>query len=277
MNLTPMNLKRQQLRHAVRLIAMLVTTLNGCHGFGQKSAGAANNSPTLTLTPAVVMVKAKPGQTFTQELTLWNNTIYDLAFHMEAQDVVVRDGKRAFIPAGELPGSIARNAVFNDDDVIVPAAGSASTRVTVTVPDSPGPRAIACVFMGRTPVGMQNTLAMTASLGALVTFTINNDFHLQHEPLQISVDDDSQTITFHQMVKNIGLDPVVPAGVIAITNQHGALVARLPVSPLRLLPGESLEFTAEHPGLPKTGKYKATILMQHENALFSNAAEFTIK
>jgi hypothetical protein len=120
-------------------------------------------------------------------------------------------------------------------------------------------------------------LAMTASLGALVTFTVSNDFHLQNQPLQVSVDTDAKMITFRQQVKNTGTDPVVPAGVIALTNERGALVARLPVASQRLLPGESLEFTAEHPGLPKTGKYKAMLLMQHESALFTNAAEFTIK
>jgi hypothetical protein len=243
----------------------------------QNDDGSLNTAPSITITPAVVMVKAKSGQTFSQELTLFNNTIYDLHFHMVAEDVIVRDGKRIFVPAGELEGSIARNAVFSDTDIVVLPNSSSSTRVTVTVPPTPSPRAIACIFMGKTAVAARNSLAMTASLGALVTFTLSNDYHLQNQPLQVSVDEDAKVISFHQQVKNTGSEPVVPKGVIAVTNERGGLVARVPVTGTRLLPGESSEFTAEHPGLPKTGKYKAMLLMQHESALFSNAAEFTIK
>src|SRR5437867_11822523 len=56
------------------------------------------SAPSISLSPAVVMVKAKSGQTFSQQLTLWNNTQMELVFQLEARDVVVRDGKRAFVP-----------------------------------------------------------------------------------------------------------------------------------------------------------------------------------
>jgi hypothetical protein len=259
------------------LVVILCAAVNTPYLQAQKSNAEINTSPALTLTPAVIMVKAKPGQSFSQDLTLWNNTTLDLAFELVAEDIVVRNGKRVFVPAGELEGSIARNAVFTEKEVIARPGSSVTTRVTVTVPPAPGPRAIACIFVGKTPVGTHDSLAMTASLGALVTFTVANDFKLQSQPLDISVDTDSRMITFREQVKNAGSDPVVPAGVIAVTNERGALIARLPVASHRLLPGESLEFTAEHAGLPKTGKYKAMLLMQHETAFFSNAAEFTIK
>jgi hypothetical protein len=233
--------------------------------------------PALTVNPAVIMVKAKPGQTFSQDISLWNNTIQDMSFYMEAQDVVVRDDKRVFLPTGEAQGSIARYAVFATEDVTAHPGQAVTTRVTVTVPSTPGPRAIACVFMGRTPVGTRTSVAMMASLGALMTFTVNNDYHIQNQPLQVQVDTDAKTITFRQPVTNTGSDPVVPQGVIAITNDHGVLVARLPVAGRRRRPSETSEFTAEHAGLPKPGKHKGTLLMQHESALFTNAAEFTIQ
>jgi len=268
-------------RHSLLLRWVAALALSAlCLGpavMAQTSNADANNSPALTLNPAVIMVKAKPGQTFSQELTLWNNTIYELRFHMEAQDVVVRDGRRVFVPAGELQGSIARNAVFTEEDLIALPGRSITTRVTVTLPPTPGPRAIACIFMGRSPIATRNALSMTASLGALVTFTVDSDFHLQNDPLQVEVDEDAKTITFREQVRNTGRDPVVPQGVIAVTSEGGALIARVPVEGHRLLPGESSEFTAEHPGLPKAGKYKVTLLMQNESALFSNAAEFSIK
>ncbi len=270
--------KKQSLNlHAGRLTVILATFFAGYGLHGQTSTAGSNNSPTITMSPAVIMVTAKPGQSFSQELTLWNNTINELEFQMQAEDVVVRNGRRMLVPAGELPGSIARYALFTDNDIRALPGSSVSTRVTVTVPNSPGPRAIACVFMGKTVMGAGTTLAMTASLGALVTFSISNDFKVESQPMEIAVDPDSKTINFRQRLKNSGSDPIIPKGVIAVTNESGVLVARLPVAGQRLLPGESLDFTAEHIGLLKAGKYKAMFLTEHESAFFSNAAEFSIQ
>ncbi|HEY6351451.1 MAG TPA: hypothetical protein VI636_18770 [Candidatus Angelobacter sp.] len=244
---------------------------------GTNDGQIKNQAPSISLTPAVVMVKARSGQTFSQELTLWNNTTQKLRFRMEARDVVIRGGKRVFVPAGEVEGSIARSAVFSDKNPIAPPGASATTRVTVTIPDSPGPRAIACIFMGQTVMGTHNAVAMTGSLGTLVTFSLADDFHLQSQPLRISVEDSAQLIAFRQVFTNIGSDPVVPKGVIAVTNEGGGLVARLPLSTQRLLPGETMEFTTEYPGALKSGKYRVLSLMENDRAFFANSAEFTIK
>lgn len=234
-------------------------------------------APSITLSPAVMMVKGKPGQSFSQDLTLYNNTALELAFSLEARDVVVRDGKRIFVPAGETQGGIARNAVFNHSSVVVGPGGSAAVSVTVTIPPAPAARAIACIFMGKTTLGTKNSMAMTGSLGALVTFTLSDDFRVESRPMQIAVDPDSQLVTFHQILKNTGTDPVVPKGVIAVTDANGALITRLPMPSQRMLPGEILEFSAEHSGLFRAGKYRAMLLMENETAFFSNATEFNIK
>jgi hypothetical protein len=272
-----------KLQPVLRRIACFLTLSVALSACLARAAGAQNSGKSLdqpagiSLSPAVIAVKTKPGQTFAQDLTLWNNTLQALSFQMEARDVVVRDGKRVFLPAGEAEGSIARYAVFTDQNVVAPPGSFVTTRVTVTVPSSPGPRAIACIFMGKTVMGMRQSVAMTGSLGALVTFTLTDDFQVQSKPPQVAVDMEAQTIAFRQNLKNTGSDPVVPKGVIAVTNESGSLVARLPVSGQRLLPGESLEFTVEHAGLLKTGKYRAMLMLEDESAFFSNAAEFAIK
>jgi hypothetical protein len=243
----------------------------------QSLAEEAQGPPSLTLSPAVIMVKAKPGQAISQELTLWNNTGSELAFEMQAMDVVVRDGKRVFVPAGELEKGIARFASFTNDHPVALPRSSVTTRVTLTLPDSPEPRAIACTFMGRTVMSESNAVQMTASLGTLFTFTLADDFRIEKEPLEVMVGAGTKTILFRERLKNMGTDPIVPKGVVAVTNEHGSLVARVPIRSQRLLPGESLEFSAEYPGLPRAGNYRATFLVEHESALVSNAAEFTVK
>jgi hypothetical protein len=244
---------------------------------GQPPNEEAQDPPSLTLSPAVIMVKAKPGQTISQELTLWNNTGSELSFEMQAMDVVVRDGKRVFVPAGELEKGIARFASFTNDHPVALPRSSVTTRVTLTLPASPEPRAIACTFMGKTVVGESHAVQMTASLGTLFTFTLADDYRVQKDPLQVSVDQETRTILFRERLKNTGSDPIVPKGVVAVTNEVGSLVARVPIKSQRLLPGESLEFSAEHPGLPRAGNYRATFLVEHESALVANAADFTVK
>jgi hypothetical protein len=243
----------------------------------EAEAQQVNGPPSISLTPALISVHAKGGQAFSQDLTLWNNTNLKLAFQMEARDVVIRDGKRLFLAAGETEGSIARYAVFNAKTVTVLPGAYVTVTVTVTVPSMPGPRAIVCLFMGKTIVATHSSLAMTGSMGALFTFTLSDDLHIESEPLQVSIDGDAKSVTFRQGLKNIGTDPVLPKGVLAVTNENGTLVAQLPVSGQRLLPGESLEVTAEHAGLFKAGRYRVMCLMENESSFFANAARFTIK
>src|ERR1700743_545523 len=57
--------------------------------------------PSISLSPAVVMAKGSCGQGLTQTLTLTNQTARDFAFEMVAEDVVIKDGKRQFVAAGE--------------------------------------------------------------------------------------------------------------------------------------------------------------------------------
>jgi hypothetical protein len=241
------------------------------------TAPGGTRSPSIAISPAVVMVKAKPGQTFSQELTIWNNTPIDLAFVMEARDVIVRDGKRIYLPGGDVSGSIARNAVFSSYNIEARAGSFASTRITVTLPQSPEPRAIACIFLGKTAMQTHNSLSFTGSLGALVTFTLADDFQVKTQPLEVVTDSELKSISFHQALTNTGSDPVVPNGVIAVVNQDGVLVTRLALRSQRMLPGETVEFTAEHAGLFKSGKYRALFLLENEKAFFSNSADFAIK
>src|ERR1041385_2268096 len=81
----------------------------------------AADKPSISLSPAVIMGKGSFGQGLTQTLTLSNNTGADLGFELLAQDMIVKDGKRVYVPAGELPDSIAATAVFSPKKILVKA------------------------------------------------------------------------------------------------------------------------------------------------------------
>jgi hypothetical protein len=74
----------------------------------QRSSAVPPARSSVSLAPAIVMVRCKFSQSYTQMLTLINQTQREFVFEMVAQNVVVRDGKRRFVPAGETARSIER-------------------------------------------------------------------------------------------------------------------------------------------------------------------------
>ena len=75
-----------------------------------------------------------------------------MAFEMVAKDVIVRNGRRVFVSAGDLPGSIAATAVFSQKLVTVNPGQLASVDVTVTIPPNPSGRAMVAYFQGTTRI-----------------------------------------------------------------------------------------------------------------------------
>ena len=127
--------------------------------------------------------------------------------------------------------------------------------------------------------GSNHTVSLATTFEATVNGT--NGLHALLSDCQIGViraeETQGPSIASPNRMRFRSRKGTLPKGVIAVTNDSGGLVTRLPLSGQRLLPGESMEFTAEHAGLLKSGKYRVMSLMENEAAFFSNSAEFTIK
>jgi len=234
--------------------------------------------PALSLSPAVVMTKGSYGQSITQTLVLTNDTSREMTFDMLAQDVIVRDGQRAFVNAGELAGSIAATAVFSTPTVTVKPYATASVDVRFTIPQGSPIRAAVAIFHGTNRL-MSNTgnVAMTASLGALVTFTVSDGFKLDSDPIAVGDRGDGSSVAFSQHLTNMGSEPIVPEGMVALLNPAGALVAKMPVQAQRLLPGERLEFKAESPLPLDPGQYRVLISYKFEGRTETKMADVILK
>src|SRR5215467_1974260 len=143
--------------------------------------------PSISLSPAVVMAKGNFGQGLTQTLTLSNQTGRDFAFELLAEDVVVKDGKRVFVPAGETPNSIAATAVFSQKTVLVKPFSSAAVDVRLTIPAQTDLRAIVAIFRGTDKLQTSSdSVGMTASLGTLITFNLTANVKLQPEAVRVN-------------------------------------------------------------------------------------------
>ncbi|MFN7132074.1 MAG: hypothetical protein ACK4N5_08325 [Myxococcales bacterium] len=237
---------------------------------------APAGAQTLTLSPAVVPLKGHPGQSTTQSLTVTNATRFELAFALEARDVVVRNGERVFVDAGELPGSIAATAVFSATTVVVPPGGSRTVDVTVTLTAGAGHRAMVALFRGTTPLPQGNATS-TASLGTLLTFSISDHVSLTPSELKITPQSDSSNAAFEIALANEGEEPAVPQGVVVVLDASGRVMGKSPFETRRLLPGERATLRSEYSGELRAGTYRVIATFSYEGRSLTRAAELTIR
>lgn len=232
----------------------------------------------VSLSPAVVMAKGRFGQGVTQTLTLTNDTSIPMSFELVAEDVVVQNGKRVFVPAGQTPGSIAGSAVFSTSAITIKPQSSGSVDVHFTVPANTPVRAVVAMFRGTNKVASASQgVAMTASLGTLITFTLSDNFKVNAEPIRVA-EASSAAVTIAQALTNAGTEPIVPEGVVALLDDAGSLVLKAPITAQRLLPGEQLDFQAQcAAAMLNPGKYRVLASYKFEGQTVTEDGELTLK
>jgi hypothetical protein len=235
--------------------------------------GAAGS---ISLVPAVVTLEGAGRQAYTQTLSLTNHTTRTLAFEMMALDVITREGVRTFVPAGELPGSIAATAIFSTPTVSVPPQATVSTDVTLTFPPGTAIRAVAAGFRGLTQVTRADGVQMTGSLACLITFSTTGAPEVSGAPISVTPQSDTSNLTIAQDLQNTGAEPVVPRGAVALLDGHGRLVGRLPLESQRLLPGERLPFVTQFPGRLAPGLYRAVLSVEYAGRVLTATQDFTV-
>lgn len=239
---------------------------------------ARPSAPTVSLSPAVVQARGKAGQTLTETLTLTNQMSGEFAFDMVAQDVIVRAGKRVFVPAGQLPDSIAQTAVFSQPGGVAKAYSTASVDVRLTIPANTAIRGVVVIFKGSaTPPKEKGAVGMVASLGALITFNLSGDVNVAAEPVQVTPASEATNLTIVDRLKNAGSEPAVVSGVAALLDASSKLVGKVPFAAQRLLPGEQLDFTAEYPSELRSGSYRVLCTFEYEGKQFTKTGSFDVR
>jgi hypothetical protein len=241
-------------------------------------ASDQNDRPraSISLSPAIIMVRCKPGQSTTQTLTIMNHTAGEVRFNLATEDVVVREGRRSFSPAGRIANGIAATSVTSPASVVVKAGEEASVQVTFTLPPETGQRAAVTFFRGGLVNPGNGAIGLSASLGTLITFNVSNGYQVEAGPVEASLQTLSANAIFSEELRNSGSEPVIPKGVIVILNASGKRVAKAPFSPQRLLPGERLIFAATNPAQLAPGNYRTLSSFEFEGKVLTHAGEFTI-
>jgi hypothetical protein len=264
-------------RAALWLAPLVLAQIGG--SLAGQTADASSPRGGISLSPSVVTLSGQPGQAHKQTLRLTNHTARELVFKLEAQDVVAEEGQRTFAAAGERPGSIAATAVFSPKEIVIAPGAVGIADVTITMPAGSPIRGVAAIFRGQTVVGNQRGVAMTASLGSLITFTLSGDTRIEAGTPEVTAQTETSNLAVVEWVTNVGAEPVVASGAAALLDAAGALVGKVPVEAQRLMPGERLAFKAEYPALLAPGRYRAILSLEyddHARKVLTRTAEFAV-
>jgi len=230
----------------------------------------------MSLSPAVVMLRGKVGESTSQTLVMRNGTSRTMSFDLVAQDVVVNDGRRVMMPAGSIAGSIAATAVFSTPHVTIPPGESAAVTMTITVPSNAAPRAVLALFRGTDTI-MRGKMASCLSLGSLLTFALSDDIAMTPEKLIVKPQSATSNLSVAQTCVNSGHEPLVARGVLAVIAADGHLAGKAALAPHRLLPGEHGELAAEYAGEIPPGHYRLLVTYEYEGRNLMQSSDVDIQ
>lgn len=225
---------------------------------------AGYSAPSLVLSPAVLRLNGKFGQSTTQSLQLTNKTRSSITFELVADDIVVRNGERTFIAAGELRGSIAATARFSPSQITVRPGETKSVQISVTVPSDTDIRAVGAFFRSVDKLDLPGRAGMKVSIGSLLTFTLTDQAKVSGSGVEVVPQSDTANLSMSKMLENTGREPVIPSGFLALVDQNGRLIGKTAIEPQRLLPGEKLAFVAEYGGRLRKGSYRGVLTVDYD-------------
>jgi hypothetical protein len=131
---------------------------------------------------------------------------------------------------------------------------------------------VVALFRGTTRIGNA-----VPSIGALLTFTLSEDFALAASPLALTPPGAASNLVLEAPLANQGREPLAPQGVAVILDASGALVGRAPVERRRRLPGERQTLRAEYPGELAPGAYRALATFEYEGRALTAEAAFAVR
>jgi hypothetical protein len=227
------------------------------------AAPAFAGDGTISLSPAVIMLRGEAGQSTTQTFLLRNGTSRKLAFDVAAEDVFVRNGKRVHVPAGQMAGGIAATAVFSEKQVRLAPGETATVTATFTIPPNASSRAVIALFRG-TDRFLNGPMTATASLGTLLTFALSDTAVMTTDPLLVQPQTATSNLSVAQLCTNSGSEPLVAKGMLAIIGADGRIAGRAALKPHRLLPGERARLGAAYGAELKPGRYRLLLTWDYE-------------
>ena len=235
-------------------------------------ASASASAQSLTLSPAVVPLAGKPGQSTQQRVTLFNGTHLPLAFVVRAKDVIVHAGQRQFVEAGDLAGSVAATAVLSTSSVSLQPGEERSVDVTLTLPARVKQRAVVILFEGTTRISGTTTV----SIGSLLTFDLSGTVSVAPGELVATPPTASTNAVVSLPIASDGTEPTIVRAAAAILGKNGTLRGKLVLDSRRLLPGEQAVMRAEFAGDLTPGTYRVIATVESGKRAWTRTTELVV-
>jgi hypothetical protein len=245
-----------KLRTVPFLFVMMLLTVTG--GF----CGA------ISVSPAALSLKGAPGRALTQEFEISNTSDAAFMVDVDVQDVVVKEGKRTFVSPERTSASLAALVTISEGHIILQPGQRMKVPVTFVAPDESRNRAVVVFFHAFRALPLEHQPKVRLNLGTIVDFTVSNEVMLRLMSLDVEPQSETKNIAITENLKNVGPEPAIARGVVAILSDHGELVGKTAFEQKRLLPSERNQLRAEYPGTLKSGKYRAICTIEFaENTL----------
>lgn len=250
--------------------ALMVLALILCAMPGVTYAG------NITVSPAGVSLEGNEGQTATQTFTVANESDAQLAVSVDVSDVIVSEGKRSFVPAGQTRGSIAALVTIPLREFSLAAGEKREVPVTFVMPAETQLRAVAVFFHG-VPQQVTSGPKIRLNLGAVVDFRKSNEVVVQVAQPVVAPPTKTSNALITAQVANVGPEPTRIHGIAALLDNQGKLVGKAAFTPKRLLPGERNPLHAEFAGTLATGRYRVFCSLEYSGVVETRTVELVVQ
>ncbi len=254
-----------------KLAALLLAAAFVCAG-----SPFARGASTITIAPASLSLKGSAGKMYTQNFKVANSTDVPYTFKVDIADVVVEDGKRKFVPAGQTPSSLAATVTSLRTEIVLAPGEETSIPVTFIMPFESRIRAVAVFFHGVPKRLGTNQQRILLNLGAVVDFSLTNEVVLDSLPLEVSTQTPTTNTTIRQELTNIGPEPTIVRGAVAFLDQSGKLIGKSAFEQKRILPGERNTVHAELASTLPSGKYRVVSSLEYSGETLTRTADLLI-
>lgn len=190
----------------------------------------ATIASSVTIDPAVIEIEGTPGTAVERSIVLTNNLPWDVDVEVVAEDVVIRDGVRTYVPTGETRGGIAASIIARPRKLRIGTGARATVTAIVTAPEARSQSA-AALFFRAVPIQQDVSSGVRINIGCLIVLQQGDDPLLEFERPSI---DSEGTLT--QTIENRGGDIAIVRGTVRLLEDSLDQLVQLPS--VRLLPGE---------------------------------------
>jgi len=223
----------------------------------------------LYIAPSSFKKSAKPGDTITGSVTVYNKADYAMGIRAYEQDWIYdEDGTKKFLPPGTTSLSCAEWINIFPRKFTVAAQSEKSVQFTITLPEDAEGGYYAVIFfesidMSEGEGERDITVGFAARLGTIVYLETEGSSVKEGEIEGISIRPPSANTPFllKFTFKNKGNTFLKAEGMLNIMDDDGNLYGRQKFGPIMTLPGDENESKVEWFGDLEKGEYNAVITL----------------